>query len=459
MINPNTPVENAQALADMRLAAARNLLKTQKANASSAKDALSKLQSALQTFQTALGKLPSSGAGASVVKYAASLSDAAIGAATVGAKAQPGSYTFFVEQIASAHQVSFNGLKPVAASDAGTLNVTLGDGTTFDVELSAANPDADGNVTPAALARAINQAEGNGGKVSASIVTVNGEQQLVMTSGQSGEAGRITLDTRQIGDADLQAALAQSKELSAARDAIFYLGGRDQGTRIVQASNTFAGIDGVSLTFKQAMRAGDAPVVLTVARDNGATADTLQQFVDAYNTLRKVLDDLTASGGNGAAAGSFSGDAGVRALQQRLDTMVRQSVDGARLAGYGVSADRYGKLSLDRATLDKMLAQDPAGLDAIFSGTGMSTGMGLSERMGNYLKTWLSGTDGQIKQRQDSVQSVQKSLKSRESSLDTQYSRVYEQYLAQFTRVQTLNTQMEQTLAILDSLPVFSGRK
>lgn len=453
MINPNTPVENAQALADMRLASARSLIKMQRADATSARDALTKLQSALQSFQTALGKLPSSGAG--VVKYSASLSDPAVGGATVGAKAQPGSYTFFVEQIASAHQVSFSGLRPVAAAGAGTLTVQLGDGAAFDVDLSAANVDTDGNVTPAALARAINQAVGNDGKVSASVVSVNGEQQLVMTSGQTGEAGRITLDTTQIGDADLKGALDQTRELSAARDAIFYLGGRDQGTRVVQANNTFTGVDGVSVTFKQAMRDGDNPIVLTVVMDNAATTDNVQQFVDAYNTLTKVLGDLTASGGNGATAGPFSGDAGIRALKQQLDTMMRQTVDGASLLTYGVSADRNGRLSVDKTKLEAMLAKNPAGLEAMFSGSDMA----LSGRMDKYLKSWLSSTDGQIKKRQDSVQSVQKSIDSRSSSLDIKYGRIYEQYLAQFTRVQSLNTQMEQTLAMLDDLPVFSGRK
>lgn len=76
-----------------------------------------------------------------------------------------------------------------------------------------------------------------------------------------------------------------------------------------------------------------------------------------------------------------------------------------------------------------------------------------------YLKTWTSPTDGHIKRRLESSQTVETSLKKKETALETQYSQVYERYLEKFSRVEQMQKQMQVTLALLDSLPTFGERK
>jgi flagellar hook-associated protein 2 len=452
MINPQTPTENALYFAELYMTNAFNRLDAQKRDATRTGDALNKLRSALSTFQTALSGLGSSGG---VVKYQGVLSNPALGSVSVGAGAQPGSYAFFVEQLATAHQLSIGGLPAVPVEEAGMLTLELGDGSTIDVDLSAAKADANGDLSPAELARAINEAGGNGGKVSASVVTVNGEQQLVLTSGITGKDGEITLHTGAIGNASLRDALEHAGEMIAARNAVFYIGG-ERGTRIEQSSNTFSGIQGVSVTFTQAMRAGDPALLLTITRDGSSTQDNVKAFVDAYNALKKVLDDLTYAGnGTPGSAGPMSGDAGVRNLQQRLNDMLRQNVEGASLLQFGISADRHGVLSLDAGKFGKALVDDPNALNKLF-GDGKS---GLTGKMDDYLKTWLDGTHGQIKSREDSTKKIQDSLSKRETSLEAQYTRVYERYLAQFARLQMIDTQMNYTMDLLDALLIDSGKK
>ena len=447
------PAESAKAFTDMYMANAIQRLNDQKTGNASAKAALTKLQGALSSFQTSL--LALSGA-SSIVKQKVTLSNPALGNATVGSGAQPGSYAFFVQQLASAHQVAYAGIPSYAATDAGSLKIALGDGESFEVDLSSANADASGNVSPAELARAINQAEGNEGKVSASIVTIGGEQRLVLTSGETGEASEISLDTSGINDAALAAALSRTPdELSAAQDAIFKLGG-ESGVQIKQASNTFTGIQGVSVTFTQAMATGDAPLLLDVGLDKGGTTEAVQAFVDAYNEVMSVLAELTKTNPDDPAnAGPFVGDPGVRGLQQRMNDLLRGAVGESKLLDYGISADRSGKLSLDTGKLDAALARNPAGLDALFA----DADKGIVKRMDTYLKTWTSSVDGHIKRRQDNTESVEKSLNKKELSLDAQYSRMYQRYLAQFTRVEQLQSQMEFTMNLIDSIPDFGGNK
>lgn len=447
------PAENAKAFADKYMANAVDLLKFQKTNNAASKAALTKLQGALSSFQTALLGLSGSG---SIIKQSATLSNPALGSATVGSSAQPGSYSFFVKQLASAHQVAYAGVPAFAAKDAGTLKIGLDDGESFEVDLSAAKADGSGNVSPAELARAINQAEGNAGKVSASVVTINGEQRLVLTSGETGEAGKISLDTSAVNDSALAAALnAEPTELAEARDAIFTLGG-ESGVEVKQASNTFTGIQGVSVTFTQAMASGDTPLLLDIALDKSGTTESVQAFVDAYNEVMDLLAELTkVNPDDPANAGPFVSDAGVRGLQQRMQELLRGTLGDAKLLDYGISADRSGKLSLDSSKLEAALAKNPNGLDALFS----DADKGIVKRMDAYLKTWTSSTDGYIKRRQDSADTVEKSLNKKEVSLEAQYSRVYARYLAQFTRASEIQMRMEMTMSMLDSLPDFGGSK
>ncbi|HGL4260754.1 flagellar filament capping protein FliD [Burkholderia dolosa] len=445
------PVEHASAYTEKYMKNALLRLKNQKTSNETAKAALTRLQGALSSFQAALQGL--SGAG-SIVKQTALLSNPAQGKATVGASAQPGSYAFFVDELASAHQVAYKGLQPYGAKSAGTLGIELKGGESFKVDLSAAKADASGNVSPAELARAINQATGNEGKVSASIVTIEGEQCLVLASGKTGEAGAISINVDGIGDVALADALSGKRnELSAARDAIFKLGGKD-GIEIKQDTNTFTGIQGVSVTFTQKMVDGEPPLLLDISLDKGGTADAVQAFVDAYNKVMDVLAELTkVNPDDPSKAGPFVGDAGVRSLQQRMNDLLRGAVGEARMLDYGISADRAGKLSLDTGKLGTALAKNPNGLGTLFT----DGEKGIVARMDAYLKTWTSSVDGQVKHRQDSATLVEQSLKKKESSLEDQYNQVYQRYLAQFTRAAELERQMKFTKQLLDDL--FGGNK
>jgi len=444
-------VVSAKELTEKYMLNAVQRLKSQKAGNAIAQAGLTRLQGALNSFQNALKGL--SGVGG-IVKQKASLSNQALGEATASANPQSGRYAFFVKQLASAHQVAFKGLSSYAAKDAGTLGIALATGESFRVDLSAANADASGNVSPAELARAINQAVDNKGKVSASIVTIEGEQRLVLTSGGTGEASAISLDTSGIGDAALSAVLSgPPDELSMARDAIFKLGG-ESGVDIKQSSNTFTGIQGVSVTFKQSMVEGDAPLLLDIKLDQVGTTDAVQAFVDAYNKAMGVLAELTkVNPDDPSNAGPFVGDAGVRHLQQRMNALLRATVGERRMLDYGISADRAGKLSLDTGKLNAALAKNPNGLDALFA----DPEKGVVARMDAYLKTWTSSVDGQVKRRQESAELIEQSLKKKERSLEVQYRQVYGRYLTQFTRVAELQKRMEYTKQLLDDL--LSGNK
>ncbi|MBK1616119.1 lateral flagellar hook-associated protein 2 [Rubrivivax gelatinosus] len=443
------PTTLAQQLATSYTQNERTLLSTRSSAAQATSTALGKLKTALTTFDGVLSTLSSS---KGVKALSASFATSGYASATATTQAAAGNYSFFVEQLATTHQTSFAAVPSVAVAGAGKLGLTVGSNH-FEVDLAAADSDGDGQVSASEIARAVNASTDNGGKLVASVLTVGGQSQLVLTAGESGAAGAITLDTAALGSSALKTALGTEKLLVQGRDAVAWLGEQGSGVRIQQGSNTYTGISGVSVVFSKAMSSGDTPITLTVANDASATASNLKTFVDAYNTLEKLLDDMTANANasNGTSAGAFASDSAVLSLKNRLAALVRQNVGGVRLADYGVSIDRGGQMSIDQSKLEKGLAAKADGLNTLFGSARAGSSSGLLGSLSDLADRWRNA-DGQIAGRQTSIEKTQKSLTERQEALEIRYESMYQRYLKQFTKLQELQTTIGETSSLFSNL-------
>lgn len=453
------PVTTAQSLATAYTSGRQALIKTQTTTAESTATALTKLQSALMAFDSALTSLSNK---KSVLSQLATFSASDIGTATASPAAVPGTYSFFVEQLASADQVAYSSLTNATVTGGiNSLTVNLAGGGSFSVDLNAADIDGNGVLTAKEIAGAVNSAADNDSSVTASSITVNGESQLVLTSTASGAAGAISLDTSAIDPANtaLIGALSAGNNLVAGKDAIVWLGDKGTGVEMQQSSNTFTAIDGVSMTFTRAMVTGEAPVTMAVARDDSGTAANVQSFVDAYNALHAVLSSLTYAGdpASNVAASIFANDSGVLSLQNSINSTLRESVGGLSLTSFGITANREGSLSLNSARLKAKLASNPDGLETVFGSSALGARSGVMGDLDRYLDVWTSSAGGQLTQRQTAVSKQKASLATQQDVLDSQYNSAYSRYLAQFTQLQSLQAQMEQTTNLFDAL--FSSEK
>jgi flagellar hook-associated protein 2 len=459
------PTSTAQAMAQKFTASAQDILSTQTKTASATSSALSKLGSAISAFQSSLSTL--TGLGKSVLAQTATLSDTTIGSTSAKARAPSGSYSLFVKQIATASQVSYNNLADGVAPG-GSLTVKLSNEAAspvtatanFNVDLSAgsADTDKDGKLSIREVAAAINRASGNAGLVSAGVVTIGTEARLVLTSKNTGEANTVSLDPSAVGDGTLKSKLGTRSTLVTAQDAIVKLGGQLLGTDIKQASNTFSNIDGVTMTFTRAQATTENDITLKVSGDASGTVANVQSFVDAYNKLKSAIDTLVDAGDptSDKSAGAFAHDAGIKALQSRLVSMVR-STGASSLASYGIVATRDGTLSLDSARLTKQLNANPNGLDTLIGSASSSGSSGIAGSLNTYLNLWTSGPKAQIKQRTEAVTKLQSALTQRQSDLDAQYDAAYDRYLKQFTQLQTMQSAMTSNVSLFDAL--FSNEK
>ncbi len=440
------PVTIASQLATAYVQSSQDQITASKAAAQRKTTGLSTLKSALSAFDAAIAGLSSTTGNVGMRKFSATLTEG--GTATASSRATAGTYSFLVEQLAAAHQIVFEDLPALPVALGGPLNVQLSDGTTFSVDMVAADSDADGSISQAEIARAINSAENNQGKVTASVVTTGGQTQLLLSSGATGVGGAITLDTSALPPSGLRDALNAGRELVAARDAVVWLGGAG-GVRIQQASNTLTAIEGVSVTFTAASA---SPVTLTVAADASGTTENVKQFVDAFNTLKSALDSLTKASIDGSQAGVFASDPGIRALRSKLNSLIRGEFGGLSLAEIGIKASRDGALSIDSARLEKALEANPTALDDLFGRASLSQRTGLLGAIDEYLDAWTKSGSGLIASRQTSVQSIQKRLTERQTRLDAQYENVYQRYLKQFTQLQALQSQMGQTFGLFSTI-------
>ncbi|NHZ40041.1 flagellar filament capping protein FliD [Massilia aquatica] len=449
--NTYDPATTATGLATNYTSARQSILTAQTKQASSAAAALSSLRSAISGYQSSLLSLTS---GKTMLTQAATFSNTAIGSASAGVNATAGNYSFFVERLATANQVSYNGLADSAA-DGGSLGIELGGAPGFSINLASANSDGNATLTPREIAAAINAEPTNNGRVSASIVTVNGVTQLMLTSKATGAAGNISLNTAAVGNAGLKTALSNAPtQVVTGQDALVWLGAQGSGTAINQASNVFTNVDGVTMTFTKAQAPGDAPVTLTVASDNAGTVAKVQKFVDDYNKLKTVIDAMVAPGdpAKGANPGVFANDGGVRVLQARMVSMLRGANGADSLAAYGIVATRDGSLSLNATRLTSQLAVSPKGLDTLIGSSVNGASSGIAGSLDGYLKEWSSSTDGQLKQRLEQNTKLQTSLVKRQDQLDKQYDSAYKRYLMQFTQLQTLQSRMASNTSMFDAL-------
>ncbi len=410
----------ATQLATYEVQSSLDRLNRNESNYKTQRDALSKLRTSLTTFKSAMSGLKTGNA--TMLVNSASFSQDGYASATVGTQAQPGSYQFYVEQLASKQQVAVQGL--VDGSLSGTLTLKdqtfkLGDYATLDDAAKAINATADLGVQ-------------------ATLVRSNGEVSLVLTSSESGAANAFAHS--------LTGTAATTTPLSTAADAQIRMGGSFEsgGILLTSSSNTFDNvIDGVSLSVNKVHKSGDTALTLTVGQDQSATKGKAQSFIDAFNALMTSFDSLTASGSDSSARGALAGDSSIRSIESRLNGLLRNDFAGSSLIDFGISADRNGKLTIDTSRFEAAVAKDPAAFEALFTGKD-----NLLDSIDKTVASYTSSANGMLKNRMDTLDMNLRRIDEQFENLQQQYDNYYSRYLKQYTSMMQTMQSMEQTFGM-----------
>ncbi|SKA53036.1 flagellar filament capping protein FliD [Enterovibrio nigricans] len=408
-------------------------------------NALSKVESALRTFRTAVSEM--NGYGSSIIKNSATTSQDGFFSATADANSLSGSYQIFVEQVASAHQISANMPADMTADTeiptTGEIKLAI-NGEEMIIDLSTVDTDGDGKATMSDLVKTINNDSTNPG-VNATLVRSNGQTHLMLSSTETGDANRVSVTATGTGAAWFEDAFTAPKVITEPQDAVIWVGAKDSGLKLTSSSNTFDNvIDGVDITVTKPQTAGEAPIGLTVGPDSESTKEQLTKFIDAYNALVATFDEHTSIGGeDGTKRGALGNDPTLRSIESQLNNILRSEFGGMRLTDVGMSIDKDGKLTLDEDKFNEAQKTNSVALENMFNGEG-----NLLDSIDNMMEPYLKTSSGLLSSRKESLQANIDRIDDKLVQLDRKYEMSYDRYLKQFTQMNQIMTQMNQTMAM-----------
>lgn len=432
-------------------------LSTQQTKTQTRLTAFGSLKSALSTLQSSLARLkddrllqPMAASSSNSTQLAASVTPlpATILPSTV--RATPGSYVVHVNQLAQTHKLAssaYAGSNSVVGSgqlvvsangQSMTLNIA-GDGT---------------HDTLAGIRDAINQASDNPG-VQATILTAQDGAHLVLTSTQSGAAGKIGIQATPAGnDSGNLARMAfdgitvnpDMAEQTQARDATLTV----DGFSFSSASNSVTtAIPGVTLNLTPAAVGQDNTI--TVNQDKAAAQQAVQDFVSAYNTLSSRVSQLTGYNATTKVAGDLQGDSTAVRLAGQVRQQLNAVVSGAdgnydTLAEIGITSDaKTGLLAVDASKLGAVLTNSPTALGRFLGGSD-----GLATKISSALNVYTQ-VGGLIDTRTDGLKTALTSISKQQDAVNLRMDALTRRYTAQFNGLNTLLSQMTSTSSYLTS--------
>jgi len=429
-------------------------LNTQEAKLQARLSSLGSIKSAVSSLQSAAQAL----ATASAATYSAAVGDSSVLTATASTAAVAGNYSVSVDgsKLAQGQKL----IAPARASTSAaigagastTLTITLGTiaGTPVAGQYSNAGFTADPGKTPvnvsisasnntlAGIRDAINAAHAG---ITASIINDGSDTpyHLALVSNDTGAANSMKLAVS--GDAaiatllnyDSNTAAQNFSENQTAQNAQFTV----DGVTITSPTNTVTdAIPGVTL--KLANKSGINTTTVAVQRSNGNLGSAFASLANAYNVANTAIAGATAKGA------VMQGDRGVIGLQSR----VRSILSGAQITGtayttlsqLGVRFQLDGSLALDSTKLSAALSANIADVSTFAKAIGNA----LVSATGNML-----GTTGSIASETDSINRSVTDIDSRRTYLQNQLDATQQRYLTQFSALDTLISNMNQTSTYL----------
>lgn len=284
-----------------------------------------------------------------------------------------GSYSLEVLALAEGQRFASAAIAdPAAAIGAGSLTfrfgTTTGTGFTADAAQEAVTIDIASGSTLSDIADAINAK--NAG-VSAYVAQTTQGAKLVLKGPEGAKNGFIVEASETPGEEGLAALAWNPAEggdpaqlLAASADAAFKL----DGLAMTSASNDVGTVaPGLALELT-ATNAG-APTTIGFPSPVSTIASAMQDLVSAFNQVAGELNAATDP-----MTGDLARDPGARALKRTLSGLSGMEImpnapEGAprTLADLGLAIQRDGTFRLDGTRLQETLARDPAGVAAMFT--------------------------------------------------------------------------------------------
>jgi len=275
---------------------------------------------------------------------------------------------------------------------------------------------------------------------------VNG-YRLIVNSAITGSAGRF------IFDSDI--APLEMTDLVAARDAIISFGqGQTGGVRATSSTNKFADVIPGLVLDVHAPSA--APVTVSVQADIDAVVEKISGFVEKFNDVVDLIDDLTKYDPETQEGGALLGEVTANLIKDRLFQAVRTVVGSggySRLSQLGVKVASGAKLELDEDVFRSAVEQDAEQVIDFFTAEN-----GFASVADDLLDELTRSYDGTIARTTDRIEQKKELITDRidylQDLLDKKEQRLYRQFYAMETALSNLQYQQNALLSFTPIQPI-----
>jgi flagellar hook-associated protein 2 len=357
---------------------------------------------------------------------------------------------------------SVNGFNSSDTVGSGTLSFGS-DGNNFDVIVGVTDTLDD-------IMEAINDNVGNTSIKASIVIDDAGDEHLMFSSRQSGDAHAITVTAidNDGNDSDMagisqfssvnQTATANIDhmvEVDIATDAKITIDGT---ISVTSSDNTFKDvIDGVTITANKVQDVDDDISKIGISEDNSNVASGISAFIGSFNALVDISNQLGQSGEDGA--GVLAGDSLLRGVMTKIRSQFNKTFDSGddstlSLSQLGIRTELDGKLSFEQDTLDDLIEESPDRVQMFFLGSDGDNGFvnDMDEFMGFY-----TDSDGIIQQRIDGktnqIDKLGTEYEAFQLKMDSLEARLLSQYNAMDLIVSQMNSTSSFLLAQLENMP------
>lgn len=336
--------------------------------------------------------------------------------------------------------------------------------------------DIDEGSTLAQIRKAINK---NDIGITASIISTDQGDKLIIDSGVSGDKGHFSIedsgadgffDINTQGKADGGTDVNPNNSdwtLKAGKDAIIKVDGMELRSSTNEFSNQ---ISGITLNINRVTDTDDGnggkksnPVSVSISEDIDGITSKVENFVSAYNTLMDTMDSLYkhntySDGKNNYDGGDLAGDNMLRSLQNQIQNMmtnIKANNSGLDIYSVGLDFDAKGKMSLNSSDFKDNIKDNFNAVVNLFSGEdndpdNVTDKDGILLRLDNILEDYTKG-QGILDKRTETLNLEIKRYEEKEAR-NAEYLEQYEASLRQrYARLDSLITGYNSSLSYLSA--------
>jgi flagellar hook-associated protein 2 len=210
------------------------------------------------------------------------------------------------------------------------------------------------------------------------------------------------------------------------------------GAPVSSASNTLTNVlEGVTI---QALKTTTSTAKVNIERDLAGMKSRVESFVSAYNDLMAYVKQQTAYNAETKTAATLQGDRVAVGLQNTLRNSVTATTAASsafeRLSAVGIELQPNGSLKTNGTKLDAALQNLPE-VAALFSRNETGTSQdGVARRLADLVDE-LTGAEGPVSTRQDSLRERLKRNQTEQDKMNDRLALVEARLQAQYTALDT----------------------